>query len=120
MSNSRTLPKNRIVPLAMKVGSLYAKFLHLNRCHLDAGRILPCIQSRLDSKPWGGAGTADEADDDLATFQGLAAPVGSNVTEHVMFNLIPLARAWRQMADTDTKSAVIGEALQLPLPEPSS
>src|SRR5439155_5847497 len=61
--------KDRVVPLAVEVGALKPNGLHLASAHLDANRILPSIESRLDAQPRGRAGTANEADDHLAAQQ---------------------------------------------------
>src|SRR5262249_48540188 len=110
--------KDRVVPLAVEVRSLQPNGLHLARTHLDANRILPSIESRLDTQPRGRAGTANEADDHLAGQQGLATPVRGDVAKHAVLDLVPFARARRQMADRYPQPRLIGEPLQLYLPEP--
>ncbi len=42
------------------------------------------------------------------------------MAEQAVLDLVPLARARGQMADTDAPTALIGEALQCPLPQPSA
>ena len=90
--------KNRIVPLAMEVGSLKPNGRHLARAHLDTSRILPSIEGRLDAQPRGGAGTANEADDHLTAQQGLSPPVRGDVAKHAMLDLVPFARARGKVA----------------------
>ena len=108
--------KNRIVPLAVDVGSLKPNGRHLASAHLDASRILPSIEGRLDAQPRGRAGTANEADDHLTAQQGLSTPVRGDVANHAMLALVPLARARRQMASRHTQPRLIGEPLPLRLP----
>ena len=108
--------KNRIVPLAMEVGSLKPNGRHLASAHLDTSRILPSIEGRLDAQPRRGAGTANEADDHLTAQQGLSTPVRGDVAKHAMLDRVPLARARRQRADRHTQPRLISEPLQLPLP----
>src|SRR5512138_202893 len=108
--------KNRIVPFAMESGSLKPNGRHLTSAHLDTSRILPSIEGCLDAQPCGGAGTANEADDNLTAQQGLSTPVRGDVAKHAMLDLVPFARARRQMADRHTQPRLIGEPLQLRLP----
>ena len=42
---------------------------------------------------------SDEIDDDLMADQWLSTPVHADVAEHTMLNLIPFARAWREVTD---------------------
>jgi hypothetical protein len=100
----------------MEVGSLKPNGRHLTRAHLDTSRILPRIEGRLDAQPRGGAGIANEADDHLTAEQGLAPPVRGDVAKHAMLDLVPFARARRQMADRHTQPRLIGEPLQRRLP----
>ena len=108
--------KDRVVPLAVEVRSLKPNGLHLDSAHPDANRILPSIEGRLDAQPRGRAGTANEADDHLAAQQGLSTPVRGDVAKHTMLDLVPFARARRQMAYCHTQPRFIGEPLQLGLP----
>src|SRR2546421_1892992 len=94
--------QDRVIPLAVEIGSLKPNGLHLDRAHLDTNRILPRIERRLDAQPGGRAGTANEADDHLATQQRLSTPVRGDVAKHTMLDLVPFARARRQMAYCDT------------------
>src|SRR6266511_5156451 len=112
--------KDRRVPLAMEMGSVDLKLLHLGITNLDALRILASVQRRLDPQARRGVGVADEADDHLEAFQRLATPVGGDVAEHAVLDLVPLARARRQVADAHVEAALVGEALQFELPEPSA
>src|SRR5499427_7466094 len=110
--------KNRVVPLAVEGGSLKPNSRHLARTHLDADRILPRIESRLDTQPRRRAGTTNEADDHLAAQQGLSPPVRSDMAKHTMLDLVPFARARREMAYRYMQPRLIGEPLQLCLPQP--
>jgi len=108
--------KDRVVPLAVEVGALKPNGLHLASAHLDANRLLPSIESRLDAQPRGRAGTANEADDHLAAQQGLSTPVRGDMAKHAMLDFVPFARAWRQMAYRYPQPRLSGEPLQLSLP----
>src|SRR5215470_13760500 len=70
-----------------------------------------------DGQSGGGRGGGDELDDDLVGEQGLGAPVLGDEGEHTMFDSVPLAGAWRMMGDGDGKAGLVGEVLQLDLPE---
>ena len=66
---------------------------------LDAGRVGVGVQLRMDFQAVRGRGRGDQADDDLEAHQGLAAPVLGNETEEAVLDLVPLACAWREVAN---------------------
>ena len=68
-------------------------------------------------KPRIGGRAADKIDNDFATDQGPSPPVIGDVTEHPMFNLVPLAGSRREVANLDGQLQFIGKLLQLHLPE---
>ena len=103
--------KGRVVPLAMEVRALKPNGLHLDSAHFATNRILPSIEGHRDAQPRGRAGTANEADDHLAAQQGLSTPVRRDVAKHAMLDLVPFARARRQMAYRHTQPCLIGEPL---------
>jgi len=39
------------------------------------------------------------------------------VAEHAVLDLVPLARAWRVVADVDRQPGIVSEALQLAFPQ---
>src|SRR5271166_4696629 len=49
--------------------------------------------------------------------QGLASPVLTDEREQPMLDLVPLARARREMRHADREAALVGEFLKLPLPQ---
>ena len=79
--------QDRIVPRAVEVGSLKPNGLHLDSAPLDAKRIVPSLEGRLDAPPRGSAGTANEADEHLAAQQGLSTPVRGDVATQARFDL---------------------------------
>ena len=103
----------------MEAGSLDSEVVHFCCTDFDAERILPRIQGRLNLQSLSRGGMTDETDDDFMALERFATPVGGDVTEQAMLDLIPLTRPWRQMTDTDSKLAVVGEALQLAFPQSS-
>ena len=60
------------------------------------------VQFGADGQPALGGRAANEIDDDFVADQWPAPPVHADVAEHAMFDLIPLARAGREVADRDT------------------
>ena len=60
---------------------------------------------------------ADEVDDRLVGPQRPAAPVDRDEREQTVLDLVPLARAGREVADPDCDAELVGEALQLVLPD---
>ena len=108
------------MPVAVDVGSLEPAFLPLGLAALDARRLRPPSQRSADRQPSRSAGATHEADDTLAALERLAAPGGRAMADHTGLDRMPLARPWRNVADTDATPGVLGEALQGPLPEPSS
>src|SRR5207245_6352816 len=99
--------KDRGVPLAVEVGSLKPNGRHLASAHFDTNRILPSIEGRVDAQPRGRAGPTNEADDNLTAQQGLSTPVRGDVAKHAMLDLVPFARARRQMAYRHTQPRLI-------------
>ena len=64
----------------------------------------------------GGRG-ADEADDRGQTYQRFASPIHGDMRKQSMLELVPLAGAWRIVADSDRQARAIGKALQLQFPQ---
>jgi len=69
------------------------------------------IQFRTNLESLLGDGVSDEVNDDLMTDERPASPVLCDVAEQAMFNFVPLAGAWREMADTNGHLELIGEFL---------
>src|SRR5262249_57847536 len=112
--------KDRIIPLAMAMGSVDLKRLHLGIADLHARRILASVQRRLDPQARRGVGVADEADDHLEALQRLATPVGGDMAAQAGVDLVPPAPARGPMAGTHPEAAGVGEALPFELPEASA
>ena len=49
--------------------------------------------------------------------QWLTAPVLSDIGKQAMFNLVPFAGPWGQVADRNIKPRLVGQLLQFPLPK---
>ena len=113
-----SMRQNRIIPVPMERRSFDLQGRHLGITDFDTSGIRPSVQRCLDTQALRCRSGANEAHDHLPTLQRLATPVGGDVAEHAVLNLVPLARARGQMADTDAQTARIGETLQFPLPQP--
>ena len=61
---------------------------------------------------------ANQVDYHRPTSQGLPSPVLGNVAKHTVFDLVPLARPRREVADRDAEPQLIGQLLQPYLPQP--
>src|SRR5437016_9728261 len=53
----------------------------------------------------------------LAAEQGSAAPVVGDVAEHAVLDLVPLARAGREVTDLHGQTQLVGQVLQLQSPQ---
>ena len=61
--------------------------------HFDAGFICVLVELRLDLETLPRCGASDQVHHHLSTDKGTASPVGRDVTEHAMLDLVPLARS---------------------------
>lgn len=62
----------------------------------------------------------NQLDNYFTTDQWLSTPVGRNLTEQAMLNLIPFAGSGRKVADADHQAQFISQMLQRNLPESAS
>src|SRR3954463_1030791 len=107
-----------VVPVAVKRGGLKIKGGHLGIGHLDAFRVGAAVEAALDGEAGAGGGAGDQLDDHLVGQQGLAAPGLGDEGEQPMLDSVPLAGARRQVGHRDRQPGLVGEALQLALPQP--
>src|SRR3990172_8976582 len=84
---------------------------------LDALGVGALVEAGVDGQGGAGGGGGDQVDDRLAGEQGLAAPVDADLAEQAVLDLVPLAGAGREVADPDREASLVGQALQLGLPE---
>ena len=101
----------------MKIVALDVDGSHFVIADLNAFLIEIAIEIASNRETVFGRGGADQLDDDLVADQWLAAPVLRDVGKETVLDPIPLAGAGRQMSDRDGKTALIGEPLQLELPQ---
>ena len=101
----------------MKVVALDVDGCHFVIADLNAFLIEVAIEITRDREAVFGRGGADQLDDDLVADQRLAPPVLRDVGKETVLNLVPLAGARGQMGDGDGKAGLVGEPLQLKLPQ---
>src|SRR2546425_4420170 len=91
---------------------------HLGVRDVLAFRVGAAIELTAHAQPGRGAGGADEIDDHRETHERLAAPVGADVREESVLDLVPLAGPRRKVTDGDRQPRTIGQPLQFPFPQP--
>jgi hypothetical protein len=84
----------------------------------DSLWIFVCVQFTPDSQSSPGGRGRDEIHNHLVADQRFPSPILTDVGKEPMFNLVPFAGAWGQMAHRDLQPGFIGHRLQLGLPEP--
>ena len=76
------------------------------------------VETRMNLEAIGRGRVRDEIDYNLISDERAPPPVRRDVAEHSVLDLVPLARARRKVADGDSQPRLVGEALQLHLPQP--
>lgn len=84
---------------------------------LFAGGIAAAVEASVDDETGSVGRVSDQVDDRFVGAKGPPAPVGRDEGEEPVLDLVPLAGAWREVADVDRDSEFIGKALQLVLPD---
>src|SRR5258708_618469 len=85
--------------------------------HDDANRVPALVESSSDAQARRGGRVANKFHCRLTANEWTTPPVLSDLREEAVLDLVPLARAWREMADADVQTGGVGEALQLDTPE---
>ena len=91
---------------------------HLGVADFDALFVGPRIERTLDLQSGLCGRGANKLDDGETIRKGSATPVLRDVAEHAVLDLIPLGCAGRIVVDMEHKPSLVGELLQLNLPEP--
>ena len=104
----------------MKLRPGQVQFFHLLIRNRNACRVDILIEFRLDGQARGGRRVADSLHDHFMIDERSPTPVFGNMTKHPMFNFVPFAGARREVADMDTESRLIREALQFDFPAPTT
>ena len=102
----------------MECSSLQLYFGELFIGNPDASPVEVGIQLRLDPQSLLRRRAADQVDDDGSRAKRLATPVLRDVAKHAVLDLVPLARARREMADRDPQAQVVRQTLQHHFPQP--
>ena len=84
---------------------------------LDPFLVVAGVQARVDLQAGAGRGRADQVDDHLQALKRPSAPVEADVAEHAMLDFVALRRPGRKVADADRQRELVGELLQLGLPQ---
>ncbi len=106
-----------VVPVAMEGIALDVDGGHFGIADFDAFWVKVLVDVAGDGEAGGGRGGADQLDDDLVADERFAAPVLRNVGKEAVFDAVPFAGSRRQMGDCHSQAGLVGEALQLELPE---
>src|SRR5688572_16384844 len=109
-----------VVPIAVECVALDVQFAHLLLRHLLAGRIFSLIERGVNDETCTCRCVSNEAHDDLEGAQRFAPPVHRDEGEHAMLDLVPLARARREVPDMDGEIEPVGKVLKLRLPRARS
>jgi len=109
-----------VVPLRMERIIFDIERFDLLVGDLFAFLVLSGVDVAGDSEARACGGCGNELDDDLVRDQGLAAPVLGDEGEHAVLDAVPFAGAGRVMGDGDGQAGLVGEVLQLELPEPDA
>ena len=98
------------IPLDRQGGQLFVG-------HLDPGFVNVLVESGLDLQALPGRGSGDQVHHHFPADQGTPSPVGRDVAEHPVLDLVPLARSRREVAHLDREGEVVGQFLELPAPQ---
>src|ERR1700733_13036595 len=112
-----TCRSNSIVPVAVKLGRRQMDCCQIVLGYLDSSLVMTTIESCMDLESVVGFCVRDQTDHDLITDERVRPPVRRDVAEHPMLDLVPLACARWEVADADEQPRLVGEALQLDLPQ---
>src|SRR5689334_6634228 len=112
------LPRpEHVVPIAMEGIPLdvqLAEFLSRDRL---ADRVTAPVEPRTNDQAAAVRRVRDQVDDGLVGAQWTAAPVDGDEREQPVLDLVPLAGSRREVADADGDAELVGEPLQLVLPD---
>ena len=64
--------------------------------HLNRRVVVPRVERGFHPEARPGAGVGNQIHDDLLTRQWASPPILADETEQAMFDLVPLARPWRE------------------------
>ena len=102
----------------MKIGTGDVDGSHLLVGDSDALGVGVGVEFAVHGKARISGGGADQINDDTLADQRLGPPVHADEREQAVLDLVPLARAGRQVVNHDVDAEFGREALQLALPQP--
>src|SRR5450755_1476601 len=108
---------DRVVPVWMELVAFDVHGGKLLVDDLDPFLVVAGVQARVDLQAGAGRGRADQVDDHLQALKRPSAPVEADVAEHAMLDFVPLRCPGRKVADADRQRELVGELLQLGLPQ---
>ena len=95
----------KVVPLQLELGEFVVGYFD--------GRLIQAFVYRgFDLQAGAGLRAGNEVHDGLVGDQRTPAPVLRDEAEQAMLDLVPFARAWREVADEQAQLQFIGEHLQ--------
>ena len=100
--------------------TLNVERLHLGVADLDALFVSARVQRALDFQAGLGCRRRDQLDDSHAIRERPAAPGLRDVAEQAVLDPVPLRCARRIMVDVEHEPGLVGEPLQLDLPQPDA
>ena len=98
--------------------TLNVDLLHFLIGDLAPGWIFSAVQPAGHFQSFRRGGLGDEVDNRFVIAQRLSTPIRREKGKEPVFDLVPLARAWRKMADGQATICVIRKLLQFQLPQP--
>jgi hypothetical protein len=119
-STCSTTRCNGVVPIAMKRVSSDVDFRHIGIAHLDSRFVFSFVQGRPNLQASASCCVRNQIHDDLAADERRRAPILGDVAEHAVFDLVPLARAWRKVAHGNRQSGLVRKLLKRELPQSRS
>ena len=101
----------------MKTCLFDLQFRHFLLVDASSSRIASLVELAHHRQTLAGCGPRDQVYNRLVTRQWLATPIDTDEREQAVFNLVPLARSRRKMANRNGKTQFVRKALQLPFPQ---
>src|SRR5712692_724407 len=111
---------NGVIPFAVEIAAGDVDGGQLIVGDGDAFWVARLIKTTANGEAGIGARCSDEFDDDLVGKQRLSAPVAGYEGKETVLDPVPLGSTGRQMADDQSEAGLVGEPLELGLPQPAA
>jgi len=112
-----SLRADSVVPFAVEIITSDPDACHLLVSDFYLRGVMFTVENASHSKASLRAGVRYQVHNRGMRQQWLAAPVLSDIRKQAMFNLVPFAGPWRQVADRNFETRLVGQLLQFPLPK---